>query len=166
MQLKIIKLSLLIALTSLIFTNHYRLSQAQEEIPQPALEVDHIARGIEKIQEKFTLIFKFSKQNKADYHQYLAEKRFAEFKYAVDNDKYDLIEETSSRYTSYLGRLSEYVLEKNIISKKDSLLSMYDTHIKIITELQKQYEYDSAWWLLSQHGINVAREFSSKVGSL
>lgn len=164
---KSIKLSLLITLFSLTFLNNFHLTHAQEEgVPQPTLEVNHVARGFEKIQEKFTLLFKFSKQKKADYHQYLAEKRFAEFNYAVNNDKYDLIEETSSRYATYLGRLSEYVLKKNIKSNKESLLLMYDNHIKIITELQKKYKYDSAWWLLSQHGINVAKEFSSKIGSL
>jgi len=119
-------------------------------------EVNHIANVFEKAGEKINLFFKFSKEAKASYEQYLLEKRLAELKYVIDVKDGTLIEETSSRYTTYAGKLNQYIVENGIGNKED-LFDMYKRHEGVLSELQKNFEFESGFWLLLQHGINTAK---------
>lgn len=125
--------------------------------------VDHVATVLEKFKEKITLFFKFSKEEKFNYNQYLVEKRLAELKYVVDSKKGDLVEETSSRYTTYLGNFTDFAVKNSFSNKKDELLIMYKSQKTVLEELQKNFEFESGFWLLLQHGINSTNIFSTQV---
>lgn len=119
------------------------------------VKVDHLATKVEKIKEKITLFFKFNKLDKANYYQYLVEKRLGEMVYVIENDKIDSVEETASRYATYLGQLTDYMKKNNLLGKKDDLTKLYEAHTKKILELQKKFKYDSGWWLAIQHDLNT-----------
>lgn len=131
-----------------------------------AFEVNHIASSIEKISEKISLVLKFSKHAKADHLQYLAEKRLAELIYVIKSDKIDSVEETASRYSTYLGNLTNYIINRKFSDKKDELISLYSQHAQILKEQQKKFKYDSGWWLAIQHTINLTGIYSEQLKRL
>lgn len=120
-----------------------------------SVKVDHLATRVEKLKEKITLFFKFNKSDKANYYQYLVEKRLGEMTYVIENNKIDLVEETASRYATYLGQLTDYVRKNNLSGEKSDLLEIFERHTKIISESQKKFKYDSGWWLAIQHDLNT-----------
>jgi hypothetical protein len=130
------------------------------------VQADHVARGFEKVGEKVKLYSKFSRDAKIDFQIYLVQKRFAELKYVVDNNKVNLIEETAARYGAYVGRLSDYMIKKKAKARTEEVTKMYENHSKAIQILQSNFKYDSGWWLAIQHDLNILAEFSSKLRSL
>ena len=130
---------------------------------QVEVQVDHVANVIEKFNEKVTLFFKFSKEDKYNYQKFLLEKRLAELTYIIGNENWDPIEETSSRYATYLGNFNKFVLSNDLKDKKEEVLSIYQRHGGILEELQMNFEYDSGWWLLLQHDINSTRIFTNQI---
>lgn len=156
----------LIALLFLIFSYIIFSSQSvvfgespQEEV-KLEVKVTHIANVFEKLGEKVTLIFKFSQNDKFNYQKFLLEKRLAELKYVIESKEWQPVEETSSRYATYLSKFNNFVLENNLGSnKKDEIIKIYDRHNKILKELQQNFEYDGGWWLLLQHDINLIKQF-------
>lgn len=137
-------------------------AQAVDE-PKVDFEVNHVANVVEKFKEKISLFFNFSNEGKLKYQKFLLETRLAELKYVIDSKEWDPVEETSSRYATYLSKFSEFVEKSNFKDQKGEILSIYDRHEKIIEALQRNFEYDSGWWLLLQHDRNLLKMFSAQL---
>lgn len=143
-----------------------RILAQDQEMLKPHVEVDHIAGRVEKLGEKIALLLKFYKKSKADYYQYLLEKRLAELVYVVENDQINSVEETASRYSTYLGILANYVETKRVVEKKEDILSTFDRHSRVVENLQKKFKYESGWWLAIAHDINSLKLFKEKIQNL
>lgn len=141
----------------------FSFNSALAQSPKLEIEVNHVANVVEKFQEKVTLFLKFSKEEKYKFQKYLAEKRLSELKYVVESKQGNLVEETTSRYSTYLGNFSDFVIKKKLISNKEDILTMFETHTKILEKLQETYESESVFRMLLQHNINTIKIFSSKV---
>lgn len=155
---KIIKLLLAVSLLAFLMS-----SIALSRSVNTKIEVDHVAGKIEKIKEKIILFTRFNKKSKINYLQFLLEKRLAELSFVIETDQIDLVEPTASRYSTYAGRLAEYVVAKNLAEKKGDLISAYLRHSEIIKTLQKKFEFESGWWLALQHSIDSTKIYSEKV---
>lgn len=156
---------LLVFFISVFFLNTITVN-AQGKIKQSsesAVKVDRISNIRDRLFEKISLFFKFSQEQKLDYLIYLQEKRLADLKYAIDNDNGDLIEELSSRYSTYLGKMVNFMSEKKLSYKKEEVLKMMENHKVILDTLQKNFKFESGFWLLLQHDINTIKIFSDKV---
>lgn len=125
--------------------------------------VDHLPGFIDKLTEGLNLLLRFSGQSKIDYSLYLLDKRLAEINFVLKNDDIDSLEITSSRYLTHVGRLIKLTEENKSLIPKDKLLSMYDKHTVHIEDLQKKFEYDSGWWIMLQHNINLLKEGKEKI---
>lgn len=142
---------------SLILTTRNTVFAEEVELETKAT---HIANVFEKLGEKVTLFFKFTKDSKFSYQKFLLEKRLAELKYVVDSKEWQPVEETSSRYATYLSKFNDFVQKNNLAaSKKDEITQLYLRHGKILEKLQQNFEYDGGWWLLLQHDINLLKQF-------
>lgn len=138
-------------------------AQVYSQQPRVEVEVDHVANIFEKLGEKITLFFKFSKDGKFNHQKFLLEKRLAELKYVVDSKEWDPVEETSSRYATYLGNFTYFVIKNNLKDKKDEVLSTYQRHSQVVEGLQKNFEFNSGWWMLLEHDINSTKIFSTQI---
>ena len=116
-----------------------------------------------KLFERVNLIFRFGSESKARYWQKLTDIRLAELKMVVDEGNNDWVEETSSRYSTYLGRYSEFVIKKQVKSQKETILKQFESHSEILAVLRDKYKYDSAWWLMIQHDINTIDIFKNRI---
>lgn len=132
-----------------------------QTLPALTVKVDHVATTTDKLQERLLLMLKFSKQAKANYYQYLVEKRLAELTYVIENKNVNLVEELASRYSTYVGVLAQYVATNKITTKNKDLLAMFDKHAYLISELQKNFPFESGWWLAIQHDINSLKLFAA-----
>lgn len=155
------KLALISFLSSILLFAPGNMAFA--DTPKVETEVSHIANVIEKFKEKVTLFFKFSKEDKFNYQKFLLEKRLAELKYVIGSKEWQPVEETSSRYATYLGKFNDFIIKNNLKDKKDEILSTYERHEKVLEELQINFEYDGGWWLLLQHDRNSTKIFSTQV---
>lgn len=108
-----------------------------------------------KIFEKAGLFLKFNPVSKSIYWRKLVDKRLAEMKLVVEQDRLDIFEQTSSRYSTYLGRYSNYIVSKNLTSQKKIAEQMFNKHTEILKPLRDKYEYDSGWWLMLQQNIDT-----------
>lgn len=142
------------------------VSAQDESATASAIKVGHVAGRPEKLREKLILFFKFNKKDKADYYQFLAEKRIAELAYVIESNQIDLVEPTASRYSTYIGTLTDFVTKNNITAKKEDLIEMFERHQKVVGKLQEEFKFESGWWLALQHDINTARLFKEKVEKL
>lgn len=129
-------------------------------------KVDHIANIRERLAERITLFFKFSPVEKVNYQKLLAEKRLAELQYVIESKKGDLIEETSSRYSTYLGRLTNQLVFSKVTNKKEEILKMLDLHSQVVEELTAKIDRNSGFWLLLQHNTNTIKLLSDQIKNL
>ncbi|MFC1625827.1 DUF5667 domain-containing protein [Patescibacteria group bacterium] len=127
------------------------------------MEVNKVTNLRDRLWERITLFFKFSNSDKLDYQQYLAQKRFAELKYVIDNGQVDLIEDTSSRYSTYLGRLTNLIVKNKMVDNKEETLKMLESHLPILEDLSSHQEYNSGFWLLLQHDINYLKLYVDQI---
>lgn len=121
---------------------------------------------VSRLSERISLFFKFSSKDKVNYQKKLTEKRLAELKYAVDNEKGDLVEELASRYSTYVGRLTDMVVENKMTDKKQELIDMYDQHYNVVVELDKKFEANSGLWLMMEHDKNYLKIYSEQLKNL
>lgn len=130
------------------------------------VKVDHVAGKIEKLKEKISLFLKIDKKRKADYLQFLAEKRLAELSYVIETDDINKIEETASRYSTYIGNFTNFVAEKKVSDKSDEIVDMFNRHAAVIDNLQAKFEFESGWWLALQQAEDATKIFSDKIKDL
>lgn len=132
------------------------------------VKVDHMANIRDRLVETITLFFKFNQKDKESYHLYLANKRLAELSYVIESGEGDLIEEASNRYSAYLGRLTNYIIENRLSEYKQQLLDTYTGHQNVLNRLVYKIDVDSGFWLLLQHNLNTTKILKEKVlhGSL
>lgn len=139
---------------------------AQENEAKLDFSVSKVESKWGKVTEKISLILKFSAQSKVDYYKYILEKRLAELTYVIESDQIDLVEPTASRYATYSGIVSDFVINKKVTTKKEELIKTFERHEKLLLQLQSKFEHDSGWWLAIQHDINNTKSFRDKLGSL
>lgn len=113
--------------------------------------------------EEATLHLKFKREAKASYYQYLIEKRLAELEWIIENKKFDFVEDASSRYATFLGKFTHYIIANKMRDQKEPVLNMLSRHKEVITKLQENFQFESGWWLLLQHDINSTQIFADKL---
>ncbi len=117
-------------------------------------KVDKVANGLDKLQEKIIFYFKFSKQDKLNYLYKLSEKRLSELQYVIDKKDYNAVEEIASRYQTYISNLSNFIIS-NRLDSRDTFNNMAIKHKNILNNLQAHFPFESGWWLVIQHDINI-----------
>lgn len=152
---------IIISLSILIIV--YMLGNNIFTIKDGPVKVNKIANTGEKFVEKINLFSKFSINKKVAYTQYLVRKRFGEIQYVIDNGHGDLIEDTTSRYSTYVGHLTEFILKNNLIDQKEKTLRMLDSHSIILEKYLLEQNYNSGFWLLIQHDINYIKIYSTQL---
>ena len=157
-MLKKVLAILLLVLVSVI---NVRAAEPGEYIVGPALPKK--VTGIGKVFERANLFLRFSPDSKAGYWRKLVDRRLTELVAVVEENNLDMFEETTSRYSTYVGRYSDYILAKNLDNQKEITRKMFAKHLEILEPLRDKYEFESAWWLLLQHDINTIRIFSDKL---
>ncbi|QQG43499.1 MAG: hypothetical protein HYW45_00580 [Candidatus Daviesbacteria bacterium] len=164
---------LLIFLTAIIFIFGLVLNNsayAQESGNSSInIQVNHVAGFFEKIAEKLQLFLKFNNQDKVSYHQNLTEKRLAELKFVINSESYTdkdyLLEDTTSRYTSYLGVLTDFIINNHLNEKRKDMTALFDRHRKILEGLRDHFPVESGWWLLLDQDVAATKIYSDKLNN-
>lgn len=160
------KMALVIFTFLLLFNSSIRATAISSATESGIIKVNHVAGLFEKISEKISLMLKFNQEDKADYYQELLDKRLAEIEFVTENGQGDLIEETSSRYATYLSTVSDFIISNKINNKKDSVLKTLEEHLKVLESIQSNFEFESGWWILIQHDINLVKDAKNKINNL
>lgn len=130
---------------------------------QPAT---HMANFLEKVGERVVGYLRFSKESKASYYLALLDKRMSELAYSVEDNKLDYMEATTSRYSSYLGTTSTFVLNNNLTVYKNPLLELLARHKAYLESINDRFPANSAYWLLIRQDLDTIRIFTDKLSSL
>lgn len=91
--------------------------------------------------------------------------RLSELKYAVDNNKLDLVTETSSRYQTYVANFESLYFQSDNSTLGGSVQKMTTNHLNLLPHLRDQFASNSAWWLMIQQDIDSIKKLSLKIGS-
>ena len=154
----------LITAVLLLSSISFAIAQSNNSsVSSQIMEVNKVTNLRDRLWERITLFFKFSNSDKVNYQQYLAQKRFAELKYVIDSGQGNLIEDTSSRYSTYLGRLTDLIVKNKMVDKKEETLKMFESHLPILEDLLSDQEYNSGFWLLLQHDINYLKLYVDQI---
>lgn len=127
------------------------------------IKVDHLPGLVEKLKEKLDSFLKFSTQERLKNNEYIVKKRLGELVYVIGTGQGDLIEETSSRYNTYLGKLNNIALKADNKNDKEEALKLYSDQAKILDNLHSKFEYPSGFWILLQENIDSVKIFSDKL---
>lgn len=134
-----------------------------ESTPAVKIKTEQISNVIDRLKEKISLFFKFNNADKLTYQQQLAELRLGELDYVIRTGQGDFIEEVSTRYAAYIGRLSESLLPSKNTSQKEQALEMFKNHSPILATMRDNFPANSGFWLLLQHDINTVQIYSDKI---
>lgn len=128
------------------------------------LVVNRLPNFIDKVSEGISLLFRFSPQSKIDYMQQLLEKRLAEIEFVNRNNDIDVLEITTSRYSTYMGKIMA-LTDAHRPASLSTIQEFYQNHLGRLEKIQSKFEHDSGWWLMLQHNINLLNIALSKLKS-
>lgn len=115
--------------------------------------------SIQRIKEKIRLAIT-PKSKKFDYLFRLTDLRLNELSVVVDSQENDLVEKTSSRYSSFVGNLIDTVLSDD---QKNKAMDLFSKHSERLAELRDKYPANSAYWLYLQQNIDTIQILSEKI---
>ncbi len=125
---------------------------------------DDISYIIKRVREKISLVLlSFSPNRKADFYIQLTDVRINELGYIVDKKDIANIQTTSQRYSSAAGELTQYVISKNLTSLKDKIIQKFESHIKTIEKLKKNYDSNSAEWRFLEYDSSYLKTYQQKL---
>lgn len=156
------KLFLVLLTAFLVFSFSYSSASAQEKINPDS----GITYKTKRLKEKIALVLKFSNLSKTNYLEKLLERRLYELKYIVENKQIAYLENSSQRYETSAGILTEFVIAKNVKSKKEELITMFRQHQKDIEKIRDNYSYGTSEWRLVMNDFNSLEIYISKLQQL
>lgn len=135
--------------------------------PSVTVKVDQVAGLTGRLLEKAILLLKFNDTDKANYYRHLTEKRLAELELIIGRKDYQkrdfLIEETSSRYATYVGVTADFIIKHKLSQPKELFLKDLERHKPILAKLRDNFPANSGWWLLVAQDIDTTDIFSDKL---
>lgn len=142
-------------LTSLInFVAFPVYSQGSVSLPEVKIPPGYFLYNFERLIEKAQVNFYISSDSKADFYKNLLQKRLAELIYIVDHGYLDEVEKSSQRVSYQVGILSDYIKNKNLNNKKNSIQKIYQEDKVVLEKLRDKYQANTSFWMLIQHVIN------------
>lgn len=165
MKIQAVIVSLLLLISFSLF--HHPLSSlvyASEpvvtyESVNPDFELRYkLKRFAEKIEGMYINVFK--NNQKASFLTKIAERRFSEYVYIIENNKANHLEVATSRYITHIGLLSEEVGRNK---QENDIGSKFADNSEILSNLQNKFPAQTAEWLFLQQAIDTSDVFVSKV---
>lgn len=113
---------------------------------------DSLTYPLKRFGEQAKLFFSFDERNKTAYFLSLLDTRFNELVYTINFKKTGFLNETVSRYNTFVGKIK--LNSKNI---KHEFKLKFSQNIKVLEMLRDQYPANSAYWLNIQQSIDTTR---------
>lgn len=129
-------------------------------------KMTHVSNLFEKVGEKIGLYFRFSNESKLDYMEKTLETRLGEIDYVFNDDRLDRLEETTSRYSTYLANIDKFIEDKKLFLKKDELKKILIRQRPYLEFRRDSLEYGSGLWMLASHAVNSNKITEERINSL
>ncbi len=121
--------------------------------------------NLKRLEEKVTLLFKFTSSGKEKYMQSLLEERLLELEYIAETKNIAFIETTSQRYEATAGQLAEFLMAKSLRADAGKIKDQFQKHSEILKYFRDLFSYDTAEWRLMQNDINSLKIYSDSLSS-
>lgn len=153
--------NLLTTIVSSADTSPAPLTQITYQSVNPGDDYKYV---LKRLKEKIALFFySFSPDRKYQYSKNLLEVRLAELKHVVDNKDIANIQTASQRYSASAGKLTEFVLAKNLSDRKVDLRNLFTSQVPVLETLRDSYEYNIGEYRFIQDDINSLASYISKL---
>lgn len=117
-----------------------------------------------RLLEKFSLFFySYSSQRKSDYYGALANKRLAELKYVIENNRMNDFERATTRYSTTVGMWVEYINKKGLNNGKGLVAQLLSQHIPVVQNLMEKYDPTTAEWRFVKHDVDYLNIYISQL---
>ncbi len=112
--------------------------------------------SIKRLVEKGMEWTKFSKGSKAGYYKDLTKERFAELDSVVKNKLLGEVQNSSQRFSSQVGVLSDFLQanKSELIKEKEGDIKLLKDYKQSLQGLRDYFPANSSYWMLVQHSIN------------
>lgn len=97
---------------------------------------------IKRLQENIFSQLQFSPSAKVDYKSHLLDRRAIEIEALLTNKRSNYLWSSSLRYAATAGQLTDFVLENNLIDKKEGLVNQFKNHQQVLRNLLVNYPED------------------------
>lgn len=152
-----LKLGLIVALVLVLFIELFPTKVTQNLGPL------YLAK---RFQEKAFLSLKSDPNDRADYLLYLLDQRAQEIESMVLGRHLEYTLESSLRYSSTAGQLTETLLQNNLKDKKPLVLERFKNHQAKFKPLLDHYPMDNTERKYLEDDINYLTIYSEQLGKL
>lgn len=145
--------------TSIVLATDSNNNQMQSESINPDLSLRY---KFKRLSEKTNLLLigLFKSKQKVTYLIQLTNKRLSEFKYIIENSKMTQLEESSSRYVTFIGLLTNELNNKP--GYAGIIKNGIDSHPEILIQLRDKFSSETAEWRFVQQCLESAQVLLSK----
>ncbi|MBI2268245.1 MAG: hypothetical protein HYU80_02215 [Candidatus Blackburnbacteria bacterium] len=138
---------------------------AAEEVTYEKVNPDGGFAYLQKrFSEKAKLFFlSFSTERSEDYYRQLANRRLAEVKYIIDQNKMAYFEKATVRYSTAVGNWVEYINKKGLSREKEPAVQLLSQHVPVVQKLMEKYDPTTAEWRFVKHDLDYLNIYISQL---
>lgn len=109
------------------------------------------------------LLYSFSPPQKTNYYIELSNKRLAELSYLVEKGDMYNFEKATTRYSSTLGTLAEYIQKKHLNDQKAKAIETLSTHEPVLEKLLHKFDATTAEWRFVKQDKDYLQIYTSQL---
>ncbi|TSC90504.1 MAG: Uncharacterized protein G01um10145_176 [Microgenomates group bacterium Gr01-1014_5] len=140
-------------------------SPSAMEVPLEKINPDDgFAYLTKRLEEKVKLfLFSLSANSKENFYKELANRRLAELKYVIENDKKGNFEVATIRYSSTVGEWTEFILDEKLDESKGPAVEVLTKHLPVVEKLMTKYDGTTAEWRFVKQDFDYLNIYISKL---
>lgn len=124
--------------------------------------------GLKRVQEKVFLNFKSTPEERVNYMSALLDDRLSEIKSIVNNKSYTYLLNSSLRYSTLAGEITELVVTNNMADRTAAIKEQFQNHKKVLYDLYVAYpkNTDNIEYKYLEDDINYLNIYLEKLSVL
>ena len=123
-------------------------------------------KNLKRLKEKLSLtLFHRTPTRRVNFLKVLLLRRIAELKFVVERDDIANLQNSSQRYSTTAGQITEVITKNSLNSEKEYFRKLFKDHTLLLEQLQTNYKYDSGQWLFLKWDIDYLKLYSERLSN-
>ena len=159
-----VKLTTLFLIIFLNFSNGSVIAQSDikyESVNPP----DGLSYLFKRINERIIMFLSFSDESKIQNYQKLVEVRLAELKFIIEKKDAAYFEQSTQRYFTTAGQLTDFLTSKNKKNKFEQVKNEFSSQIPVLEKLRDNFDSSTAEWRFVEDDINYIKGYTSNLSA-
>ena len=142
-------------------------SQNSDDFPYEKINPsNYYSYNLKRLKEKLSLtLFHRTPTRRVNFLKVLLLRRIAELKFVVERDDIANLQNSSQRYSTTAGQITEVITKNSLNSEKEYFRKLFKDHTLLLEQLQTNYKYDSGQWLFLKWDIDYLKLYSERLSN-